>query len=113
MDLQYSFLNLIFGISCNRLIPRLQLVEGELYEVDDAKLRQLDLLENHPHFYVRHEEPVQQLSDADDVMLCAPVSVTAWVYMLPSWRDELLEQGTSPLVSYSSRGAHGRPYVEK
>ena len=34
-------------------------VEGELYEVDDDTLQNLDWLEGHPNFYERHITPVK------------------------------------------------------
>lgn len=34
-------------------------MRGEVYAVDEGKLRELDVLENHPNFYVREKQTVQ------------------------------------------------------
>uniref|UniRef100_A0A1I7SHG9 Gamma-glutamylcyclotransferase family protein n=1 Tax=Bursaphelenchus xylophilus TaxID=6326 RepID=A0A1I7SHG9_BURXY len=86
------------------------LVEGELYTVDDAKLLELDELENHPHFYVRHRETFDLLTDKNNDVVSG--QTTAWVYQLPTWTEALLAEGTEPLKCYSSKGSHGREYVE-
>ncbi|CAD5213355.1 unnamed protein product [Bursaphelenchus okinawaensis] len=86
-------------------------VQGELYNVEDEKLVELDELENHPHFYVRHEEKFELISDKNGEKIKG--NVIAWVYLLPTWTASLLEQGTTPLNWYSSLGEHGRAYVEK
>jgi gamma-glutamylcyclotransferase (GGCT)/AIG2-like uncharacterized protein YtfP len=46
---------------------------GELYEVDDATLAKIDMLEGNGHFYTRK---VIDLSDTDD-------TIEAWMYLLP------------------------------
>ncbi|RUS74454.1 hypothetical protein EGW08_017792 [Elysia chlorotica] len=79
-------------------------IEGELYQVDDAKLSSLDHLEGHPHFYQRlvtrvktsgkdFPPTVTSLADAGSV-------VEAWTYFIMSFRQELLD--LPKLKSYSS-----------
>lgn len=46
------------------------LILGEVYEVDDATLERLDMLEGHPRFYCREE-------------VTTGGRVRAWVYLLP------------------------------
>jgi gamma-glutamylaminecyclotransferase len=46
---------------------------GELYEVDDATLARVDMLEGNGHFYTRK---IIELSETDDI-------VEAWMYLLP------------------------------
>lgn len=38
-------------------------------------------------------------------------TLTAWTYLLPVWRDELLT--SEHFVTYSSKGSHGREYVAR
>lgn len=49
-------------------------VRGEVYEVDDATLARLDLLEGHPEFYKRELVEVRPEDHPEPVM--------AWVYFL-------------------------------
>ncbi|VDK87799.1 unnamed protein product [Litomosoides sigmodontis] len=79
-------------------------IRGELYEVDDQKLEILDKFEGHPTFYRRQSEEVEM----DDGTV-----VTAWIYLLPKWTPNLLQNSTDYLESYNSNGPHNRPYVER
>jgi gamma-glutamylcyclotransferase (GGCT)/AIG2-like uncharacterized protein YtfP len=55
---------------------------GELYEIDDATLARIDMLEGNGHFYTRK---VIDLSETDDI-------VEAWMYLLPkNFLDERSE----------------------
>ncbi|GMT17954.1 hypothetical protein PFISCL1PPCAC_9251, partial [Pristionchus fissidentatus] len=80
-------------------------VEGEIYEVDDAKLAVLDKLEKHPVFYQRKLEKVV-------IMHCNEV-VEAWVYAIPKWADDFIEKKSSgPIAIYRNGGADiGRPLL--
>lgn len=54
-------------------------VEGEVYEVSENALRQLDALESHPHFYCR--TPVQVLTtnkEVKDVETYIIVNASSW-----------------------------------
>ncbi|XP_065168374.1 putative gamma-glutamylcyclotransferase CG2811 isoform X2 [Atheta coriaria] len=76
-------------------------VRGELYEVDDKVFANLDILEDHPNYYVRQVKQVK--NSASEV-------VDTWIYFIPNFRTELLQQ--EMYECYSSLGAHGRQYVD-
>jgi len=75
-------------------------VHGEVYCVDDEKLKALDILEAYPRFYTRRQE---------EIVLSSGERMAAWTYLLPVWREELMT--SEHMVSYSSKGPHGREYV--
>uniref|UniRef100_A0A914VZE8 Gamma-glutamylcyclotransferase family protein n=1 Tax=Plectus sambesii TaxID=2011161 RepID=A0A914VZE8_9BILA len=75
-------------------------VQGEVYAVDDEKMKALDILEAYPRFYTRTQEPI---------LLATGDTVVAWTYLLPVWREELMT--SEHFVAYSSKGSHGREYV--
>nr|XP_026488746.1 putative gamma-glutamylcyclotransferase CG2811 isoform X1 [Vanessa tameamea] len=81
-------------------------VKGEVYEVDDTMLGKLDILEDHPNYYVREIDDViiqKHGSSEEETLKC-------WIYFLKNFRRELL---TKPqLENYSSQGSHGLPYME-
>lgn len=56
-------------------------IVGELYAVDEATLAQLDALEEHPDYYVRHEIEL-------------PGGPTAWIYVL----DAAEVSGAKPIA---------------
>lgn len=80
-------------------------VKGEIYEVDDTMLRKLDILEDHPNYYIRElDDILVQKEDKTEVHEC-------WVYFLKAFKSELLNL---PLLEdYSSKGDHGLPYMER
>lgn len=78
-------------------------VQGELYEVDDNVLTNLDILEDHPTFYLREQKQVQSLNDG--------TLHTAWIYFIKNFKSELLQRET--YESYSNNGSHGLKYVER
>ncbi|KAK6624512.1 hypothetical protein RUM44_011371 [Polyplax serrata] len=83
-------------------------VKGEIYEVDDHVLSQLDILENHPSFYVRETESVQiipqneESNDSKEELKC-------WIYFLKQFKPSLLSMPF--LVEYQSEGNHAQPYL--
>lgn len=78
----------------------LQMVAGEIYEVDDNMLKNLDILEDYPAWYIREKRNFQLSSGL----------ITAWVYLLKTYRNSLLEL---PFVDeYKSKGSHGLVYCE-
>ncbi|PIC41670.1 hypothetical protein B9Z55_009013 [Caenorhabditis nigoni] len=80
-------------------------IEGELYEVDAKKLEILDELEAYPTLYDRKEIEIKLSSDG---------SIRhAYIYLLRSWRADLLATSSVMLTTYSSLGPHGRVYVDK
>ncbi len=68
-------------------------VQGELYEVDDATLADLDRLESHPDFYRREQVAVQPEDHPD--------AVNAWVYFLQNPIDAIQH---CPVVALDERG---------
>lgn len=78
-----------------------QNVMGEVYEVDDKVLAKLDILEEHPDFYVRELYDVER-SDGDNEI------VKVWIYMIKKFKPDYLTHTT--YENYSSQGSHGRPY---
>ncbi|XP_048517875.1 putative gamma-glutamylcyclotransferase CG2811 isoform X2 [Dendroctonus ponderosae] len=79
-------------------------VQGEVYEVDDAVLKNLDILEDHPSFYRREEFEVERDDGRE------PKSDRVWIYSIREFRKELLNKPC--LESYSDQGSHGLRYVE-
>ncbi|GJQ76424.1 hypothetical protein Trydic_g2139 [Trypoxylus dichotomus] len=76
-------------------------VKGEVYEVDKTVLANLDILEDHPNFYVRELYTVKNLDGGGDL--------TAWIYFIKNFKSELLKR---PMYeNYSSDGEHGLKYV--
>ncbi|CAG0901733.1 unnamed protein product [Cyprideis torosa] len=67
-------------------------VEGEVWSIDDAMLRNLDVLEDYPKHYTRREEPIRMDGEED-------------------FRPCLLD--LPYLHTYTSNGSHGLPYVER
>lgn len=78
-------------------------VKGEVYEVDDAVLANLDILEDHPNYYIREQHKVQSLKDNS--------SVTAWIYFIKNFKPEILKH--QMLENYSNNDSHGLKYVPR
>ncbi|XP_060536574.1 flap endonuclease 1 isoform X2 [Cylas formicarius] len=79
-------------------------VKGEVYEVDDSVLKKLDILEDHPNYYVRGLYDVQNL-DAE-----REFTEKAWIYVIKNFKEDLLSQ--TYFENYSNSGDHGLKYVE-
>ncbi|BES97403.1 AIG2-like family [Nesidiocoris tenuis] len=75
-------------------------VQGEVYEVDEKMLSNLDILEEHPRLYVRRLE---------DILLNG-VTLKCWAYFLPKFKPELLK--LKMLTSYTNNGPDSLPYCE-
>ncbi|CAH0599924.1 unnamed protein product [Chrysodeixis includens] len=82
------------------------LVKGEVYEVDDAMLSKLDILEDHPNYYIRELDDITTIKDQSN----EEVTFKCWVYFLKKFKPELLRRPM--LECYSSSGAHGLPYMD-
>ncbi|EGT51026.1 hypothetical protein CAEBREN_06998 [Caenorhabditis brenneri] len=80
-------------------------IEGELYEVCAKKLEILDELEAYPTLYDRKKVEIKLSTDGS--------IEHAFIYLLKSWRSDLLETSSEMMSNYSSLGAHGRPYVDR
>ena len=80
-----------------------QIVKGEIYEVDNKMLQNLDILEDHPKWYIRETR-------AFKLNIHSESQVHAWVYLLKTFRDSLLQL---PFYEeYRSKGPHGLIYCE-
>ena len=60
-------------------------IYGEVYEVDDTTLIDLDFLEGHPNFYRRELIPV--------ILLNKNKTVDAWIYFYPEKKGNLIPSG--------------------
>lgn len=58
---------------------------GELYEIDNKILKEIDLFEDHPNFYFR---------ELVDVKTTTGMVVKSWIYFLPEEKGELLTSGS-------------------
>ncbi|KAK9503628.1 hypothetical protein O3M35_010148 [Rhynocoris fuscipes] len=77
-------------------------VQGEVYEVDDRMLKNLDTLEDHPNFYIRKE---------DDIKLNSGEIHKCWIYFIVNFKPELLKK--EMYENYSSSGLHNLVYTER
>ncbi|KFM65303.1 Gamma-glutamylaminecyclotransferase, partial [Stegodyphus mimosarum] len=82
-------------------------VIGELYQVDDSMLTELDILECHPKYYTRMIESVELITNENEPS--EGKILKSWIYFLKNFRPELLE--LPHLEEYSSKGPHGLEYV--
>lgn len=81
-----------------------KVVTGEIYEIDDKMLKNLDILEDYPAWYIREKRNFELKSGM------VSSKVTAWVYLLKTYKDSLLEL---PFIDeYKSKGSHGLIYCE-
>lgn len=71
--------------------------------MDEKVLANLDILEDHPTFYVREQKQVQNINDG--------TVHTAWIYFIKNFKSELLQRPT--YESYSNSDSHGLKYVER
>ncbi|XP_073964502.1 putative gamma-glutamylcyclotransferase CG2811 isoform X2 [Choristoneura fumiferana] len=79
-------------------------VKGEIYEVNDLMLSKLDILEDHPNYYVREIDDITVTKGNDtETQKC-------WVYFLKKFKPELLQRPA--MDNYTSRGSHGLVYME-
>ncbi|XP_066254810.1 putative gamma-glutamylcyclotransferase CG2811 isoform X1 [Euwallacea similis] len=78
-------------------------VQGEVYEVDVKVLEDLDVLEEHPDYYIREQYEVERSDTAE--------TEKVWIYMIKTFNKALLKRPF--LKSYSSSGPHGLKYVSR
>ncbi|XP_022817281.1 putative gamma-glutamylcyclotransferase CG2811 isoform X2 [Spodoptera litura] len=81
-------------------------VQGEIYDVDDKMLSKLDILEDHPNYYIRE---IDDIVIKDTLSQC-PQEEKCWVYFLKNFKPELLKRPY--MDNYSSNGSHGLQYME-
>jgi len=80
-------------------------IEGELYDVDDSLLAQLDRFEGHPRFYARSAVAIEGGADAQAYLLRAAQVVGRPLIPSGSWRDRA--SGRSTRRSRPPRGRAG------
>ena len=86
-----------------------QNIVGEVYEVNDALLADLDELEGYPGYYdrklvsIKMEKKTEGV-DSPDVMDC-------WLYMLNNYKPFMRD--LEKYENYDSYGSHGKPYVSR
>ncbi|KAJ8704459.1 hypothetical protein PYW07_011647 [Mythimna separata] len=81
-------------------------VMGEIFEVDDTMLSKLDILEDHPKYYIREIDEIM-VADAEGKN---QESMKCWVYFLKNFKEELLSR--PQFESYSATGPHGLVYMD-
>ncbi|KAF9805553.1 hypothetical protein SFRURICE_020938 [Spodoptera frugiperda] len=82
-------------------------VQGEIYDVDDKMLSKLDILEDHPNYYIREiDDIIVKNSSSSD-----PQIEKCWVYFLKNFKPELLKR--EYFDNYSSHGSHGLQYMDR
>ncbi|KAL6725682.1 hypothetical protein Aduo_007718 [Ancylostoma duodenale] len=79
-------------------------IEGEVYEIDDVKLKVLDDLEAYPTLYWRQIESIVMENNTE---------ISAWIYLIRKWRPDIYESSTPMMSNYTSKGSHGREYVSR
>ncbi|KAG6444366.1 putative gamma-glutamylcyclotransferase CG2811 isoform X2 [Manduca sexta] len=79
-------------------------IKGEVYEVDDLMLSKLDILEDHPDFYIREIDDILVKKENETQTL------KCWVYFIKNFKPDLLQRRS--MDNYSSHGNHGLPYME-
>lgn len=78
------------------------IIQGEIYQVNQTLLAILDDFEGHPNYYHRRQEPI--LDGQSEIIKC-------WTYFLPKYKEKMLDL---PFLSdYKSLGDHGRPYCSE
>ncbi|XP_054257624.1 putative gamma-glutamylcyclotransferase CG2811, partial [Macrosteles quadrilineatus] len=75
-------------------------IQGEVYEIDDKMLSNLDILEDYPTYYTRRKESIL-LDDREE---------HCWTYFLNGHKPSMLQ--LPMMTSYSSAGDHGLVYME-
>lgn len=78
-------------------------ISGEVYEVDEKMLSNLDILEDHPNFYERSITDIK-MEVNNSIEKC-------WLYFIKQFKRSLLKK--EMLTSYSSKGPHNLPYCER
>lgn len=100
---KYEILIIQCKLLCKYNLGAGNYVQGEIYEVDQAVLEKLDILEDHPNFYVREEIEVKPSNGREHIKV--------WIYFLSTFKQELLLLPT--YESYSSNGSHGLQYIDR
>ena len=93
-------------------IYKLQIVEGEIYDVDSTMMSWMDDFEGHPEVYQR--EKIRIVTVDNRGLLgnnSGKKTVECWVYFLKKFPPALLN--LSVMSSYDTAGDHGKFYKEE
>lgn len=71
-------------------------------------LSRLDVLENHPSFYVRDRDMIKVIPDKKNEDL-VETEIECWIYFLKQFKPSLLSEPY--LTEYHSEGDHAKPYT--
>lgn len=83
------------------------LIQGEIYQVNEEKLKHLDVLEDYPKLYKRRLECIKIVKPTHKSVE-STTELECIVYFLVKHKPEILEL---PFIdNYSSAGSHGLPY---
>lgn len=80
-------------------------MKGEIYEVDDIVLANLDILEGHPHFYTREKQNFLTLNVENGN------AIEAYVYFVKNFKPHLLNE--EMLETFSTNNPLGRRFVPR
>lgn len=89
-----------YSFTADFLSSPFQNIYGEIYNVNEEVLAELDILEAHPELYTREERDFH----AEDGSI-----IRAWIYVFKKFSESLLE--LEFYESYDSEGSHGKKYV--
>ena len=81
---------------------------GEIYNVDDNMLKSLDVIEDAPNYYIRRQEEIDLVDKEGQVSN----PITCWLYILPDFKEELLNDETEFLTEYCN-AKQERKFVER
>ena len=82
-------------------------IEGDIYEINEAKLAHLDILEDYPKLYLRRPEKIMVTETSVEGVKSGQM-LECIVYFLTKEKPVMLEMPF--LKNYSSNGDHGKPY---
>ena len=71
---KYKFALYVNGIPFVIKTEQVSQIHGELYEINDKTLKQLDMLEGHPDWYFREQI---------DIVSASGQTINAWLYFYP------------------------------
>uniref|UniRef100_A0A6P7G465 Gamma-glutamylcyclotransferase family protein n=1 Tax=Diabrotica virgifera virgifera TaxID=50390 RepID=A0A6P7G465_DIAVI len=79
-------------------------ITGEVYEVDNKVLADLDILEDYPNLYKREKFEVRLLDGSTS-------TEEVWIYVISNFLPKLLNE--EYYGNYVSSESHGRPFVPR